>query len=441
MRVFFGKGLVRLRYLCSMDKVLVVGRGAREHAIAHKALLSGRLEVYVAPGNAGMQPPIHRLPIEENAIAALRDFIRQEKVRYVVVGPEVPLVRGLYDDLHDLAIVVGPPQALTFLEGSKARAKDFMRSHNIPTANYWVFEASQGAEVEKFLKDASYPIVLKASGLAAGKGVLVARTAEEALDFARGALSGQRFGRAGQTLVIEEFLPGVERSVFILSDGKGYVFLPTAQDYKRLRDGDEGPNTGGMGALAPTADDPNWIDTVREKIIEPTLHALKKDHRPYQGFLYFGLMKVGVDPYVLEYNIRLGDPEAQVILPLIENGMDELLFYYHYQKLSELKVRFHRRYAVGVVAATAGYPEAPQAGARIAMPSLSEGGTCVAPDTYVYWAGVREAGENALETTGGRVYTAVGLSDTLEEARQKAYSVIERLPFADMQYRTDIARV
>jgi len=151
-------------------------------------------------------------------------------------------------------------------------------------------------------------------------------------------------------------------------------------------------------------------------------------------------MKVGVDPYVLEYNIRLGDPEAQVILPLIENGMDELLFYYHYQKLSELKVRFHRRYAVGVVAATAGYPEAPQAGARIAMPSLSEGGTYVAPGTYVYWSGVREAGDNALETTGGRVYTAVGLSDTLEEARQKAYSVIERLPFADMQYRTDIAR-
>jgi phosphoribosylamine--glycine ligase len=422
-----------------MEKVLIVGRGAREHALAHKALLSGRLEVYMAPGNAGMRPPIHCLPIEENNIAALRDFIRQNKVRYVVVGPELPLARGLYDDLHDLAIVVGPPQALTFLEASKARAKEFMKSHGIPTAPYWIFDASQASEAEKFLMKASYPIVLKASGLAAGKGVLVAYTREEALSFAGEALSGQRFGQAGKTLVIEEFLSGVERSVFILADGKGYVLLPVAQDYKRLQEGDQGPNTGGMGAFAPTPDDPVWIDTVREKIIEPTLHALKKAHQPYKGFLYFGLMKVGSEPFVLEYNIRLGDPEAQVILPLIENDLDEMLFYYRYQKLSELKVRFHRRYAVGVVAATAGYPEAPQGGARLPVPSFGEGGTQAAEDAYVYWAGVREREEGVLETTGGRVYTAVGLGDTLEEARQRAYATVERLPFEERVYRRDIA--
>jgi len=422
-----------------MNKVLVIGRGAREHALAHKALQGGHLEVYVAPGNSGMTVPIHRLPIEEHNIAALRDFIRQEKVRYVVVGPEVPLARGLYDDLHDLATVVGPPQALTFLEASKAKAKQFMKAHHIPTAPFWIFDASQAAEVESFLKKASYPLVIKASGLAAGKGVLIAREPEEAMQFAREALSGERFGRAGQTLVVEEFLPGVERSVFILADGKGYVLLPSAQDYKRLRDGDQGPNTGGMGALAPTPDESNWIDTVREKIIEPTLYALKKELQPYRGFLYFGLMKVASDPYVLEYNVRLGDPEAQVLLPLIENNMDELLFYYHYQKVSELKLRFHRRYAVGVVAATAGYPEAPQAGIRFPNPHFSEGGTQAGADAYVYWAGVKEVDEGTFEATGGRVYTAVGLGDTLSEARQKAYATLDRLPFEGRQYRSDIA--
>jgi len=422
-----------------MEKVLVIGRGAREHALAHKALQSGHLEVYVAPGNAGMTPPIHRLSIEEHNIAALRDFIRQEKVRYVVVGPEVPLARGLYDDLHDLAIVVGPPQALTFLEASKAKAKQFMKAHHIPTAHFWIFDSSQAGELESFLKNASYPLVIKASGLAAGKGVLVARDREEAIQFAREALYGERFGPAGQTLVVEEFLPGVERSVFILADGKGYVLLPSAQDYKRLHDADQGPNTGGMGAFAPTPDEPGWIDTVREKIIEPTLHALKKELQPYRGFLYFGLMKVGSDPYVLEYNVRLGDPEAQVLLPLIENDMDELLFYYHYQKVSELKLRFRRRYAVGVVAATAGYPEAPQAGSRLPNPHFSEGGTRVEADAYVFWAGVKEADENTFETTGGRVYTAVGLGDTLNEAREKAYAILERLPFEGRQYRSDIA--
>ena len=422
-----------------MEKMLVIGRGAREHAVAHKALQCGKLEVYVAPGNAGMQPPIHRLPIEEHDIAALRDFIRQQRVRYVVVGPEAPLARGLYDDLHDLAVVLGPPQTLTFLEASKAKAKQFMKAHHIPTASFWVFDASESAEAESFLKRASYPIVLKASGLAAGKGVLVAQEPEEAIQFATEALSGKRFGRAGQTLVIEEFLPGVERSVFILADGKGYALLPSAQDYKRLREGDRGPNTGGMGAFAPTPDEPNWVDTVREKIIEPTLYGLQKELQPYRGFLYFGLMKVGSDPYVLEYNVRLGDPEAQVLLPLIENDMDELLFYYQYQKVSELKVRFHRRYAVGVVAATAGYPETPQAGARIAKPNFSEGGTQVEADAYVYWAGVKEVDDSTLETTGGRVYTAVGLGDTLNEARQKAYATLDRLPFEGRQYRSDIA--
>ncbi len=422
-----------------MEQVLIVGRGAREHALAHKALKSGRLAVWVAPGNVGMQEPIQSLPFGERDIAAMRDFIKHEKIRYVLVGPEEPLARGLYDDLHDIAIVVGPPQALTFLEASKARAKQFMQQHGIPTAQAWIFQASQSAELADFLRKATYPIVLKASGLAGGKGVLVAQHVEEALHFAEEALSGRRFGAAGQTLVVEEYLPGVERSVFIWADGKGYTLLPTARDYKRLLDEDQGPNTGGMGAYAPAEEEP-WIDYVREKVIAPTLFALQKHYQPYRGFLYFGLMKVGNDPYVLEYNVRLGDPEAQVILPLLENSMEELLYYHSIQKLSELRVRFHRRYAVGVVAATAGYPEAPVGGAVLPHPPLTEGGAGLGPDTYVYWAGVRAPSPAKLEAVGGRVYTVVGLGDTLAEARQRAYEGQKKLPFEGAQVRSDIAR-
>lgn len=419
-------------------RLLIVGRGAREHALAHKALISEKMEVYVAPGNAGMQPPIQCVPIQETDIAGLRDFIRQRKIDYVVVGPEAPIARAMYDDLHDLAVVVAPPQKLAFLESSKARAKHFMETANIPTASAMIFERTRQADAESYLRGASYPLVIKASGLAGGKGVLVAQHMEEALDFVRACFSGARFGAAGQTLVIEEYLPGEERSVFILADGKGYALLPTARDYKRLRDGDQGPNTGGMGGYAP-ADSDAWLETVREKVIDPTLHALAKAGMPYQGFLFFGLMKVGDDPYVLEYNVRLGDPEAQLILPLIENSMEELLYYYRIQKLKELKVRLHARHAVGVVAATAGYPEAPQKGQLLAIPSLEEGGCRLDDYTLVYWAGVEAADNGHLRTTGGRTYTVVGLGDSMEEARRRAYAAMEKLPFEGRYYRGDIA--
>lgn len=419
-------------------RLLIVGRGAREHALAHKALLSEKIEVYVAPGNAGMQLPIQCVPIQETDIAGLRDFIRQNKIDYVVVGPEAPIARAMYDDLHDLAVIVAPPQKLAFLESSKARAKHFMETAGIPTASAMIFERTRQADAESYLRGATYPLVIKASGLAGGKGVLVAQHLEEALEFARSCFSGARFGAAGQTLVVEEYLPGEERSVFILADGKGYALLPTARDYKRLRDGDQGPNTGGMGGYAP-ADSDAWLETVREKVIDPTLHALAKGGMPYQGFLFFGLMKVGDEPYVLEYNVRLGDPEAQLILPLIENSMEELLYYYRIQKLGELKVRLHARHAVGVVAATAGYPDAPQKGQPISLPSLEEGGCRLADHTLVYWAGVEADQSGYLRTTGGRTYTVVGLGDTLKDARERAYAGLDKLPFEGRHYRSDIA--
>ncbi|MCX7606199.1 MAG: phosphoribosylamine--glycine ligase [Bacteroidia bacterium] len=421
-----------------MEKVLIVGRGGREHALAHKALRTGRLQVFVAPGNAGMLPPIERVPIQEDHIAALRDFIKLQKIDYVIIGPELPLARGIFDDLHDLSTVIGPPQKLSFLEASKAKAKQFLESAGIPTAAAMIFDQARQAEAEAYLRGASYPIVLKASGLAGGKGVLVATSVEEALSFARSCLRGERFDGAGQTLLIEEFLEGEERSVFLLADGKGYMLLPPAKDYKRLLNGDQGPNTGGMGVYAPV-DSPEWLALVQERIIEPTLSTLKKAGTPYHGFLYLGLMKVAGEPYVLEYNVRLGDPEAQVILPLLAIEMDELLYYYRIQKLSELKPRTHEGYAVGVVTATAGYPETPQQGGPLHLPPLEEGGSRLQEKTYVYWAGVASAGNRTLLPTGGRTYTLVGLGDTLAEARKRAYEGLEQLPFEGRYYRTDIA--
>ncbi|MEN3040309.1 MAG: phosphoribosylamine--glycine ligase [Bacteroidia bacterium] len=422
-----------------MTRLLIIGRGAREHAIAHKALLSKGMEVYVAPGNAGMKEPIQRVAIEETEIARLRDFIRRSKINYVIIGPEAPIARGIYDDLHDLATVIAPPQRIAFLESSKAKAKQFMEMIGIPTASALIFDKLRQADAEAYLHGATYPVVVKASGLAGGKGVLVAQTREEAITFLRECFSGGRFGSSGHTVVVEEFLRGEERSVILLSDGKGYVLFPAARDYKRLGDGDDGPNTGGMGGYAP-ADTPQWLESVQEKVIEPTLHALRKAGTPYHGFLFIGLMKVEGDPYVLEYNVRLGDPEAQLIFPLVENSMEEILYYYSIQKLGEMKLRLRQGFTVGVVAATSGYPEAPQKGHIISPPPMEEGGSRLGENTYVYWAGVEAAEGNNLRTTGGRVYTAVGFDETLEKARLRAYAALEKLPFDGRHYRTDIAK-
>lgn len=416
----------------------MIGRGAREHALAHKALRSGRLEVFVAPGNDGMQPPLQRVPLEEKDIAGLRQFIRREKINYVLVGPELPIARGIYDDLHDLVPVVAPPQRLSFLEASKAKAKHFLDTAGIPTAEAMIFDYTRQAEAEQYLQAAAYPLVVKASGLAGGKGVLIATHAEEAIAFARGCLSGAHFQGAGQTIVVEQFLEGEERSVFVLSDGKGYVTLPVARDYKRLLAGDRGPNTGGMGAYAPAADE-KWVGIVRETVLDPTFATLRRMGTPYVGFLYVGLIWVEGEPYVLEYNIRLGDPEAQVVLPLIANNLEELLYYWRIQKLSDLKLRTKPGYAVGIVAATTGYPEAPKGGGVLTLPSLTEGGSCLGEETYVYWAGVEAAGKGQLRATGGRTYTVVGLGETLEAARARAYAGLKQLPFEGRQYREDIA--
>ncbi|MCS7188497.1 MAG: phosphoribosylamine--glycine ligase [Bacteroidia bacterium] len=423
-----------------MEKVLIVGRGGREHSLAHKALQSGRLKVFIAPGNGGMLPPLIRVPIQEHEISALRDFIRQEKINYVIIGPELPIAKGIYDDLCDLTTVIAPPQKLSFLEASKAKAKQFLELAGIPTAPAMIFTRDQQAEMESYLRAATYPLVLKASGLAGGKGVFIATSSQEALEFARGCLQGQKYGTAGQTIVVETFLEGEERSVFLLADGKSYTLLPVARDYKRLLDGDKGPNTGGMGGYAP-AEDLSWIEVVREKVIEPTFAALLRMGLSYHGFLYLGLMKVQGEPYVLEYNVRLGDPEAQLILPLIANSFDEILYYYRIQKLGNLKIRVHPGYAVGVVAATKGYPEAPQKGHAIYFPPLEEGGSRLGEKTLIYWAGVEKGESNYLLTTGGRSYTLVGLGQTLEEARKQAYAGMELLPFEGRYYRKDIAQL
>ncbi|MGQ9863994.1 MAG: phosphoribosylamine--glycine ligase [Bacteroidia bacterium] len=412
-------------------KVLIVGQGAREHALAWSAHKSPNIEVFCAPGNRGTAYLAQNLPVSPTDFYALRQAITHHGITYVICGGEVPLAKGLADYLKGIATVVGPVQKAARLESSKAWAKGFMQRHGIPTSDFQLFERTEPQKALDFLSKTSYPKVLKVDGLAAGKGVQVVYSYQEAQLFLRKIWEENTFGSASDILVVEDFLTGVERSVFIFTDGKGYVLLPSAKDYKRLGENDTGPNTGGMGAYAP-AESPTWIQKVQQQIIEPTLEGLKKENLTYHGFLYFGLMKVDDNPYVLEYNVRLGDPEAQVILPLIENDMEELLFYYGIQKLDHVKVRWHAKASVGVVAASRGYPDAPEDQKPITLPDEIE------PDTYIFLAGVPDL--LPLRTQGGRICTAVGLGDTLESARRKAYALIEKIAFEGMYYRKDIAQ-
>lgn len=412
-------------------KVLIVGQGAREHALAWSAHKSPGVEVFCAPGNRGTASLAQNLPISPTDFYGLRQAIEHHRISYVICGGELPLAKGLADYLKGIATVVGPVQKAAKLESSKAWAKDFMKRQGIPTADFQIFKRAEPKKAFDFLSQTSYPKVLKVNGLAAGKGVQVVYDYQEGKQFLQKVWEENVFGLAADILVVEEFLAGVERSVFIFTDGKGYVLLPSAKDYKRLGHNDTGPNTGGMGAYAP-AESPTWIQKVQQQVIEPTLEGLKKENLTYQGFLYFGLMKVDEQPYVLEYNVRLGDPEAQVILPLIENDLEELLFYYKAQKLDQVKIQWHAKASVGVVAASKGYPEAPQDQKPITLPEEME------PDTYLFLAGVPDL--LPLRTQGGRICTAVGLGDTIESARHKAYTLMEKVSFEGMYYRKDIAQ-
>lgn len=417
--------------------VLLLGGGGREHTLAWKLAQSPKLTtLFVAPGNAGTAAIAQNLPIDVNDFPALKAAVVDHSIHLVVVGPEDPLVNGIHDFfLADEAIrhvpVIGPQKAAATLEGSKEFAKQFMMRHRIPTAAYQSFTVSQLQEGEAFLESLTPPYVLKADGLAAGKGVLILQKLEEAKRELRAMLQDAKFGEAGTTVVIEEFLSGIELSCFVLTDGLHYKVLPMAKDYKRIGEGDTGLNTGGMGAVSPVPfADPGFVDKILERIVKPTMEGLKKDHLPYKGFVFIGLIKVGDDPMVIEYNVRLGDPETEVVIPRIQNDLLDLFAAVANQTLHQLDLEIDERAAATVMTVSGGYPEAYTKGKEISGLDQLEG-------VFPFHAGTRLL-DGQVVTNGGRVLTVTALGTDHREALRLAYKNVEKITFEGMYYRKDI---
>jgi phosphoribosylamine---glycine ligase len=405
-------------------KLLVIGSGGREHALAWKLAQNPRVQkVYVAPGNGGTaaEPDAENVPLTE--VVELVSFAKKEGIQLTVVGPEAPLAAGVVDAFREAGLrIFGPTRAAAQLEASKDFAKRFMARHGIPTARYATFEDAAAAKA--YVEKEGAPIVVKADGLAAGKGVVVAQSVAEA---------HAAIDRLGGKLVIEECLQGEEASFIVVADGAHALALATSQDHKRLRDGDAGPNTGGMGAYSPApVVTPKVHSRVMREIIQPAIAGMARDGTPYTGFLYAGLMiDAAGAPKTLEFNCRLGDPEAQPILLRLKSDLVALLETALDGKLENAAAEWDRRAALGVVLAAHGYPEAPRKGDRI------EGIPAPAPDCRVFQAGTRAAGADLL-TSGGRVLCVTALGDNLRAARSRAYAAVERIRFDGMQYRKDI---
>jgi phosphoribosylamine--glycine ligase len=418
-------------------KILVVGSGGREHAIVRKLSESSHApQIVVAPGNPGIAQLVPCFPVAFDDVDGLVALATREQVDWVFVGPEIPLALGLVDRLTEVGIpAVGPTQAAARLESSKAFAKDVMVRYGIPTAAHLTF--TELDPLVAHLTECPVPVVVKASGLAAGKGAVVCMTREEALAAARQMLGEERsFGAAGEEVVVEEFMQGEEASVFVLCDGVRYVLLPSAQDHKRLRDGDQGPNTGGMGAYSPApCVTPAVLAAVCQNIVEPTLKGMEQEGAPYKGILYVGLMLTKSGPKVVEYNCRLGDPETQCVLPILEADLVDLCLAALAGRLGDVHVPAPRRAAAVVVLAAEGYPGSVRKGRRI------EGLDAAAAleNVQVLHAGTALDDQGQLVTSGGRVLCVTGAGDQLAEAVENAYRGVGAVSFEGMQHRTDIA--
>jgi len=415
-------------------KILVIGSGGREHALAWRIAQSPRVsKVFVAPGNAGteLDPHLTNVPISD--IAQLVEFARAEKVELTVVGPEAPLAAGVVDAFRAAGLkIFGPTQYCAQLESSKDFAKAFMKRHGIPTAGYETF--SDAAAAHDYVGRKGAPIVIKADGLAAGKGVVVAMTLDEAHAAIDDMLVGNKMGDAGARVVIEDFLQGEEASFIVMVDGEHVLAMATSQDHKRLKDGDQGPNTGGMGAYSPApVVTPEVHARVMREIIMPTVRGMKTDGHAYTGFLYAGLMiDADGNPFTIEFNCRFGDPETQPIMARLKSDFTVLLEAGVNGKLDTVEADWDRRVALGVVLAAAGYPDAPRKGDLIShIPPASD-------DTMTFHAGSSFNAEGQLVTSGGRVLCVVGLGDSVKMAQQKAYAVADQIEFAGKQLRRDI---
>ncbi len=417
--------------------ILILGAGGREHTLAWKLKQSPKLKnLYVAPGNAGTAAIAKNVPIGVNDFEAIKKCVLSENIQMVIVGPEDPLVNGVHDFfLNDIDLknipVIGPQKAAATLEGSKQFAKEFMMRHNIPTAAYESFTAETLEKGYDFLETLKPPYVLKADGLAAGKGVLILNDLQEAKDELKTMLIDSKFGAASTTVVIEEFLDGIELSCFVLTDGKGFKVLPTAKDYKRIGEGDTGLNTGGMGAISPVPfADKVFMDKVLERIVKPTVEGFKLDNLPYKGFVFIGLIKVGDEPKVIEYNVRMGDPETEVVIPRIKNDLVEVFEAVANQSLDSIDLEIDERAATTVMAVSGGYPEAYGKGMEITGFDNIE-------DAVVFHAGT-ELKEGKVLTNGGRVLAVTSYGFDYKEALKKSYKNMEKLHFNKMYYRKDL---
>ncbi|RRQ50013.1 phosphoribosylamine--glycine ligase [Maribacter algicola] len=417
--------------------ILILGSGGREHAFAWKLSQSDHLSrLYIAPGNAGTSNLGENIPIGVNDFEKIKEAVLEKVIDLVIVGPEDPLVNGVHDYfLEDAQLksipVIGPQKIAAKLEGSKEFAKEFMMRHNIPTAKYQSFTAELLNEGYEFLESLEPPYVLKADGLAAGKGVVILKDLNEAKMELKSMLVDAKFGSASTTVVIEEFLEGIELSVFVLTDGLNYKVLPTAKDYKRIGEGDTGLNTGGMGAISPVPfADKTFMDKVHDQIVKPTIEGLKLDNLPYKGFIFIGLIKVGDEPKVIEYNVRMGDPETEVVLPRIQNDFVELMQAVAKGGLNDVAIKIDARATTTVMTVSGGYPGAYEKGKEIK-------GIDTIEDSIVFHAGTTLK-EGKILTNGGRVLAVTSYGESYKEALAISYKNVQKIQFEGMNYRRDI---
>ncbi|HEY0977257.1 MAG TPA: phosphoribosylamine--glycine ligase [Flavobacteriales bacterium] len=422
--------------------VLLIGSGGREHALAWKLAQSSLLdELYVTPGNPGTVRHGRNVQLDLNDQKAMRRFLLDKKIRVIVVGPEGPLVDGFHDRIAaDPALsgvsVIGPRKEGARLEGSKEFAKEFMQRHNIPTALFRAFGKGQLKEAEEFLDRMNAPYVIKADGLAQGKGVVIAKDRAEASRTIKAMLQDGRFGAAGERVVIEQFLKGIELSAFLITDGNAFKMLPSAKDYKRVGDGDTGPNTGGMGAVSPVPfADKDFVQKVHDRIAAPTIRGLREEGIPYQGFLFIGLMNVDGEPYVIEYNVRLGDPETQAILPRLRSDLLDLFEGIATGTLSEHHVDVDDRTCATVVMASEGYPGEYGKGRPIMGIELA----ALLANAHVFHAGTEQT-KDGLVTAGGRVLAVTAMGKDLEQAINNVYKGLAPIDFEGRVYRSDIGQ-
>lgn len=416
--------------------ILIIGSGGREYSIGLALKKDKNVEkIYFTPGNGATDALGENLAI--NDFNALADFAKTQGIALTIVGPELPLVEGIVDVFKERGLTIfGPSAQAAQLEGSKIFMKNFLARHNVPTAKY--IETDSLEEAYRFINTLEVPIVVKADGLCGGKGVIIAQSHDEAKRAAGEMLSGNAFGDAGSAIVIEEFLDGYELSVFAICDGKDYVVLPAAQDHKRLLSGDKGPNTGGMGAYAPTPlVNEDIYAKLDERVIKPTLKGMQEEGMPFTGVLFIGVMVVKGDPIVLEYNVRFGDPECEELMPLLKSPASELFYKAAIGDLKNAKIEFYDKYAVGVVMASKDYPYKNSDPAEIIIDEIHH--EELKENAHISYAGVSRGEDGKLYATGGRVLICVGVGKSIKEAQKRAYMLVGQVHFAGKQCRSDIA--